>query len=111
MEELKKLSIEEFSQLIPSNLRRKINRGFTEQEEKLLKKIRAGEKGIKTHARDAIILPEMVGFTLGIHNGKEFVSVSIVEEMIGHRLGEFALTRKIAEHSGKSSKKKSSIRK
>lgn len=111
LEELKKLSLEEFSKLVPSNLRRKIIRGFTEEENKLLKKIRAGEKNIKTHARDALILPEMVGLSLGVHNGKEFFSINIVEEMIGHRLGEFALTRKIAEHSGKSAKKKTSVRK
>ena len=57
-----------------------------------------GRKFIKTHCRSMIILPEMVGHKIGIHNGKEFVAVDIVEESVGHRLGEFALTRKPLKH-------------
>jgi small subunit ribosomal protein S19 len=55
-------------------------------------------KPIRTHARDMVILPEMVGTTIAVHNGKEFVPVEIVPEMIGHRLGEFAITNKRVVH-------------
>ncbi len=105
LEELKAMSLEEFAELLPARERRKIKRGFTEQEQKLLKKIRNNEKNIKTHCRDMIILPEMVGVKIGVYNGKEFVEVIIVEEMIGHRLGEFSLTRKLVKHSGVGAKR------
>ena len=111
LEELKKMDLKELALLFFFIFRRKINRGFTEQEQKLLKKIRNNEKNIKTHCRDMVVLPEMVGFTIGVYNGKEFVPVKIVEEMIGHRLGEFSLTRKIAKHSGVVAKKKTTLRK
>ena len=72
---------------------------------KLLKKIanlRLGDKTvIKTWSRDSEISPEMVGFTFGVHNGKDFIPVRIQEEMIGHRLGEFSPTRKFIRHGGK----------
>lgn len=55
-------------------------------------------KPIKTHARDMVVLPEMVGITVHIHNGKEFVPVEIRPEMIGHFLGEFAITNKPVRH-------------
>jgi len=75
---------------------------------KLLKKI-TGKKPeqtgvIKTWARDSQISPEMIGFTFGVHNGKEHIEVFVTEEMIGHRLGEFALTRKFVKHGGKMQK-------
>ena len=65
----------------------------------MLKKLRANEKNIETHCRDMIILPEMVGKTIKIHQGKEFMPVIIEEGMIGHYLGEFAMTRKKVAHS------------
>ncbi len=105
IEELKAMSLEDFSHLLPSVLRRKIKRGFTEQEERLLKKLRNNERNIKTHVRELMVLPEMVGHKIGIYNGKEFVDVTFVQEMIGHRLGEFAMTRKIAAHTTMGSKK------
>jgi small subunit ribosomal protein S19 len=75
---------------------------------KLLKKI-AGKKPdemapIKTWSRSSEISPEMVGFAFEIHNGKDFIPVRINEEMVGHRLGEFALTRKFLRHGGKMQK-------
>ncbi len=74
-------------------------------DEKLLKKI-AGKKPletgvIKTWARAAQISPEMVGFTFGVHNGRVHVEVLVSEDMVGHRLGEFSLTRKFNRHGGK----------
>lgn len=72
---------------------------------KLAKKVsnlRAGDKTvIKTWARASTITPEMVGFTFGVHNGREFVQVRVVENMVGHKLGEFSLTRKFVRHAGK----------
>ncbi len=77
-------------------------------DEKLLKKI-AGKKGadttvIKTWARRSVISPEMVGFTFGVHNGKDHVPVVIAEEMVGHKLGEFSPTKKFHRHGGKMQK-------
>lgn len=73
-------------------------------DERLLKKVsklRVGDKTVlKTWARDAVITPEMVGFTFGVHNGKQHVSVRVVENMVGHRLGEFAPTRRFVKHGG-----------
>ncbi len=72
---------------------------------KLLKKIAKvkpdGKTVIKTWSRDSEVAPEMVGYTFGIHNGKNFIEVTIKEEMVGHRLGEFSLTRKFTRHGGK----------
>lgn len=75
---------------------------------KLLKKIdgkKPAEAGVvKTWSRDSMISPEMVGFTFGVHNGKQHVEVSVIEEMVGHRLGEFAPTKKFYRHGGKMQK-------
>lgn len=72
---------------------------------KLLEKVanlKPGDKTvIKTWSRDSEIAPEMVGRTFGVHNGKIFIEVSVKEEMVGHRLGEFSLTRKFVKHGGK----------
>jgi|SRR3990167_972759 len=63
---------------------------------------KAGTKAVvKTWSRASEISPEMVGFTFGVHNGKDFISVSVTEDMVGHRLGEFAPTRKFTRHGGK----------
>ena len=76
--------------------------------EKLMKKIsnlKAGDKTIiKTWSRDSVIFPEMVGFTFGVHNGKEHLPVFVSEEMVGHRLGEFSPTKKFRRHGGKMAK-------
>ncbi|MEK9181289.1 MAG: 30S ribosomal protein S19, partial [Patescibacteria group bacterium] len=75
---------------------------------KLLKKmsaIKVGEgKAIKTWSRDTTIVPEMIGFTFDVHNGRIFISVKIVEEMVGHKLGEFSATRKFIRHGGRIAK-------
>lgn len=99
IEELKKMSINEFALIAPSRQRRSLKRGFTELQKALLKKIRAKKKNIETHCRSMVIIPEMVDITIRVHNGKEFVPVTIQSEMVGHYLGEFVLTRKKVEHS------------
>ena len=97
---LKDLSLEEFSKLIPSNERRQLKRGFTDRQKKLLGQIKKyPDKFHKTHERDMVIIPEMIDAKLGVYNGKEFLHVTIKPEMIGHRLGEFALTRQRIRHS------------
>ncbi len=77
-------------------------------DEKLLKKISKVKQGdktvIKTWARSSTITPEMVGFTIGVHNGKTHVPVFIVENMVGHKLGEFSPTRKFVRHGGRMQK-------
>jgi small subunit ribosomal protein S19 len=74
-------------------------------DEKLLKKLKNFKPDdktiIKTWSRDCTIVPEMVGFTIGVYNGKEFIPVHITEEMVGHRLGEFSPTTKFVRHGGK----------
>lgn len=101
IEELQKMDLIEFRKLLPARERRSLKRGLTEEQKKLLKKMKKSgkDKVIRTHARDMIILPEMIGYKFGVHNGKEFVVIEIKPEMIGHRLGEFALTRKRPKHS------------
>ena len=70
-----------------------------------MKKLRVGDKtAIKTWARSATITPEMVGFVFGVYNGKDFVTVSIQEDMVGHKLGEFSPTTKFTRHGGKMQK-------
>ncbi|MBI1957463.1 MAG: 30S ribosomal protein S19 [Candidatus Niyogibacteria bacterium] len=75
---------------------------------KLLKKVgrlQAGSRAVvKTWARSSTIAPEMVGFTFGVHNGKDFIPVMVTEDMVGHRLGEFSPTRRFTRHGGKMQK-------
>lgn len=99
LEELKGMSLNELAQVLPARQRRIIKRGFTDQQKILLKKIKNSEKNIETHCRDMIILPEMVGSTIRVHGGKEFVILNLEQDMIGHCLGEFVLTRKRVQHS------------
>jgi small subunit ribosomal protein S19 len=77
-------------------------------DQKLLKKIsnlKAGAKTvIKTWARASTIVPEMIGYTFGVHNGRIHVPVLVTEDMVGHKLGEFSITRKFTRHGGKMQK-------
>ncbi len=77
-------------------------------DQKLMEKVgklKAGDKTvIKTWARASTITPSMVGFTFAVHNGKDFLPVYVVENMVGHKLGEFSLTRKFVRHGGKLAK-------
>ncbi len=107
-EELKNMDLNQFAKLVRARARRKILRGFTEAERKLLKDIEETKalmeqgknpKPIRTHCRDMVILPQMLGLTIHVHNGKEFVPVKITIEKLGHRLGEFAITRKRVQHN------------
>jgi small subunit ribosomal protein S19 len=105
-EQLKSLSMDEFILLLPSRHRRSLQRGLKPDQRILLENIRAAKEAIdkgqnviiKTHTRDMVILPEMVGVTVLLHNGKEFSPVEITPEMIGHYLGEYSVTNRPVKH-------------
>ncbi len=98
LEELQSMSITELMAMLPSRQRRNLKRGLNDQQKYLLKKLKT-KNNVETHLRDMIILPEIVGKTIKIHNGREFQPVLIEPDMIGHYLGEFAQTRKKVTHS------------
>ena len=101
-EELEELSIENLLKLFPARIRRSLTRGMNEDKRKLVDEIKASKTGknitIRTHYRDLIILPNMVGVTVSVFSGKEFVPVTITSEMIGHYLGEYVITNKRVSH-------------
>ena len=108
LEQLKKMSLDEFSKIVTSRERRTLKRGMTEQQRKLLENIKKNpSKFYKTHQRDMIILPEMVGVKIGVHiggakegdKGAKWATVLIAPEMIGKRLGDFAISIKKVKHS------------
>lgn len=107
LKELLEMPMDELVKLLPARARRSLLRGFTPSQRKLLEKViearqrlvtECKEVLIKTHVRDMIVLPIMVGLKMAVHNGKEFVTIKIVPEMIGHYLGEFAITTKQVRH-------------
>ena len=102
-EELQKLSLEKLFELLPARQRRSLTRGVTDDKRKLLEETKLAKAGkltnpIKTHLRDLIILPYMVGVTINVFSGKEFLPVVVRPEMVGHYLGEYALTNKRVIH-------------
>ncbi len=101
LEELQAMSLEEFKKLVTSRERRMLNR-MNEKEKAFIEKVNNSKENafIKTQLRDMVVLPSFVNKKIGIYNGKEYVSVIIQPEMIGHRLGEFSQTRKEVKHSG-----------
>lgn len=108
--ELADIDTREFAKLVKSRARRTILRNYDEIEQ-FVRKCEDNSKEnkpIKTHNRALVIVPGMLGKDIGIYNGREFVKVNIVPEMLGHRLGEFSQTRKIAKHTtvGKRAEKK-----
>ncbi|MFC1454996.1 30S ribosomal protein S19 [Candidatus Undinarchaeota archaeon] len=98
LDELQTMPIAEFAQLAKSRYRRRLL-SMTEEDKKVLKKLKTSRKPVKTHNRDLVIIPEMIGKVLMVYNGKSFVRLDIQPEMIGYRLGEFAQTRNRVSHS------------
>jgi small subunit ribosomal protein S19 len=106
-EQLQSLSIENLLPLLNSRQRRsldkRVNTYMNDDKRKLREKVKLAREGklkgqLRTHTRDMIILPDMVGLTIHVHNGKEFTQVVIKPEMIGHYLGEYAITNKRVQH-------------
>jgi len=101
-EEVAKMTVEELMPLMTSRARRSLRRGVRAPNQRLLKSVREhkGEKPIRTHRRDIVIVPELIGKRLAVHNGKDWNIVEINHMMVGHFLGEFSMTRKPVKHSG-----------
>uniref|UniRef100_A0A0K0FV08 40S ribosomal protein S15 n=1 Tax=Strongyloides venezuelensis TaxID=75913 RepID=A0A0K0FV08_STRVS len=107
LDQLLDMNREQFAALLPARQRRKLARGLSPKHERFIQRILKAKKEcpalekpacIKTHLRDMVILPEMVGGVVGIHSGKTFNQVEIRAEMIGHYLGEFSITYKPVKH-------------
>ena len=107
LEQLQSLSIENLLPLLNSRQRRSLDKRVSsymkDEKRKLREKLKLARDGklrgkLRTHARDMIILPDMVGLTIYVHNGKDFVQVNMKPEMIGHYLGEYAITNKRVQH-------------
>jgi len=106
LEALKKMNMDEFVSLLPARARRSLRRGLPPRQKKLLERLRRSYRAKKrgkdiltrTHVRDMIIFPEMVGLQIGVYNGKSYEIVEVKPEMIGHYLGEFSLTRRHVQH-------------
>jgi small subunit ribosomal protein S19 len=107
LEELQEMSLEEVMKLYPARQRRSLKRGFLPRQQKVLDKMRKLNKEgtkdgrpvvVRTHCRDMIVIPEMVGTTFGIYDGRNFVEVKITPEMLGHYFGEYAPTRQRVQH-------------
>ena len=94
IDEMQKMGISDLVPVMPARVRRKVVRGLTRGEEDLLARFRSGDEKIRTHLRDMVVMPEMLGKAVEVYNGKEFVKVELQPEAVFHYLGEFALTRK-----------------
>ena len=95
--DLAKMSVEELAGLLPARQRRTIKRGLVKDNKKLMTSLK-NKDSVRTHIRNMIIMPDMVGKNLEIYNGKSFEKVEVMPEMIGHFFGEFALTRGRVQH-------------
>jgi len=106
LDDLKKMNMDQLLQLLPARARRSLRRGLPPRQKKVIERLRrayrAKKRGkdliVRTHVRDLIIFPEFVGLKVGIYNGRNYDIVDVRPEMIGHYLGEFALTRKRVQH-------------
>jgi len=101
--ELEELPLDKLLKLFPARIRRSLTRGINDNKRKLIGEIKAAKEGklktpINTHLRDLIILPFMIGTTVNVYSGKEFVPVTITSEMVSHYLGEYVITNKRVSH-------------
>ena len=102
-EELRSISNDELFTILNSRQRRSLKRGLSDNKNKLIAEIKMAAQGksknqIKTHQRDIIILPYMIGVTVNVYSGKEFTPITISTEMIGHYIGEYVITNKRVSH-------------
>jgi len=104
IQELQEMNIAQFAELCNARAKRSLLKGV---DEHFLKKVAKAQeilktgtypKPVRTHNRDNIVIPQMVGITIAVYNGKEFIPVEIKDKMLSHYLGEFALTRKRLQH-------------
>ena len=100
LEELQKMTLEEIIKILPSRSRRSLLREKNYEQNLVYQKLENDDEDLKTHVRDVIILPRAVGKVVEVYNGNSYVKFEIKPEMIGHYLGEFAMTRKEVKHSG-----------
>ncbi len=108
LSDLIKMPVAKFVELLPSNMRRRFRRGITQREATLLKRCAAAKKGaidtqekprvVNTHSRTMIVLPQMVGNTIGVYNGKSFIQVEVKAEMIGYILKDFSDSKSASLH-------------
>jgi small subunit ribosomal protein S19 len=98
LEDLQQMSLSELAEILPSRQRRSIKRGFDDGKKKIMKKLEKNDS-IETHVRDMMVLPQFVGKTIKVHNGKEFIPIIIQEDMIGCFFGELSQTRKKVQHN------------
>jgi small subunit ribosomal protein S19 len=106
LDDLKKMNMDQLLQLLPSRARRTLRRGLPPRQKKVIERLRrayrAKKRGkdlvVRTHVRDLVIFPEFVGLKVGIYNGRTYEIVEVRPEMIGHYLGEFAITRRRVQH-------------
>lgn len=105
LEELQSLPMDDLLEILPSRARRSLSRGMSTNHIKFFERIqksirnKSTNKPLRTHLRDFIVLPQMVGLTFNVYNGREFLQVRVIPEMIGHYLGEYAPTQKVVRHS------------
>lgn len=105
LEELQTLSMDDLLEILPSRPRRSLSRGMSTHHIKFFEKIQKAirnkntNKPLRTHLRDFIILPQMIGLVFNVYNGREYLQVRVMPEMIGHYLGEYAPTQKVVRHS------------
>jgi small subunit ribosomal protein S19 len=93
VEELQSMSMDEFIRMLPSRMRRSLRRGLSEEQRIVLEKLRKNDsRPVRTHARDLVIMPEMIGKIIHCYTGKEFKEIRINEKMLGHYLGEYAIS-------------------
>ncbi len=99
VEELQSMSMDEFIRMLPSRMRRSLRRGLSEEQRIVLEKLRKDNgKPVRTHARDLVIMPEMIGKTIQCYTGKEFKEIRISEKMLGHYIGEYAISITTVRH-------------
>ena len=100
LSELQEMSLDEFITLLPARARRSVTRGMVDKNPRFFKHLDRGDGSIKTHSRELVIIPNMIGKKISVYDGKEFVDVPVTIEMVGHMVGEFAPTRKTVKHTG-----------
>jgi len=99
VDELRAMSMDEFITILPARMRRSLRRGLSSDQRIVMEKLRRNQgKPIRTHARDMIIIPEMIGKSVFVHTGKEFKEIKVTEKMLGHYVGEFAISINLVRH-------------